>query len=273
MQLLVFGAVAFFFFRFALQKGYFSWLKQPDYTLSIPIEWFQVLGAFALYFFLGLFFIPKILLPMMGSWLWTKGQVSAMSWLNVLNGALFLVCILPFSKRVWLRKGQQFKPKSDLLAMVGALILVLPLIFICTAFFDLLLQGVFHLHNLPDQQAVEWLKSTFEFPLYFFLTTITIIVWAPVLEEVLFRGLLQSFLRRHLGRVSAVFLSSFCFACFHFSPKQGWNNLSIIASLFPLALFLGFLYEKRGSLFASISLHATFNTLSLLNIYFFGQML
>ena len=39
---------------------------------------------------------------------------------------------------------------------------------------------------------------------------------------------------------------------------------------FILALFLGYLYERQGSLIAPIALHASFNAISVMNIYFLG---
>jgi membrane protease YdiL (CAAX protease family) len=69
-----------------------------------------------------------------------------------------------------------------------------------------------------------------------------------------------------LGTKAAILLTSLAFALFHYSGSQEIGNVSLIASLFTFALFLGFIYEKQSSLFASIGLHMTFNLASALRI-------
>ena len=113
---------------------------------------------------------------------------------------------------------------------------------------------------------------TFAHPSLFVLTISTIVIFAPVIEELLFRGFLQSFIRQHLGSKQAICITSVLFAFFHYSSEQGIGNLPIIISLFVLSLFIGFIYEKRGSLAAPIALHAIFNAVNVVNLYFLGGM-
>jgi hypothetical protein len=124
---------------------------------------------------------------------------------------------------------------------------------------------LFHLPELPDQVAVEFLKMSLSSTPAFFLALLMIIVLAPVTEELLFRGFLQNWLKKHLGRNPALFFSSLAFAFFHFSFLQGLNNIPIISTLFILGLALGFIYERQHSLSASILLHSFFNLASALN--------
>lgn len=81
---------------------------------------------------------------------------------------------------------------------------------------------------------------------------------APVLEELLFRGILLPWLRRVLGAWPAIVLSSVIFAAAH---SDAWPAP---IPLFILALFLGYLAYRTTSLVASITLHATFNAVSML---------
>jgi membrane protease YdiL (CAAX protease family) len=67
----------------------------------------------------------------------------------------------------------------------------------------------------------------------------------------------------------AIIFSALCFSLFHLAPSQGIGNISLVASLFLFALFLGFIYERQASLFASIGLHMTFNAVSTVRILFF----
>jgi membrane protease YdiL (CAAX protease family) len=85
---------------------------------------------------------------------------------------------------------------------------------------------------------------------------------APVAEECFFRGILQTGLRYLFNRPwLAILFSSAAFALVH----QWWTWPQI----FFLGFCLGYLYERTGNLWASITLHALFN---LTSIFFFTHM-
>lgn len=89
------------------------------------------------------------------------------------------------------------------------------------------------------------------------LVIIIAVVVAPVFEELLFRGLFQTVIRSHLANpwLSIVF-SSLLFTMVHQEPGH-W------LSLFVLAMCLGYAYEKSGSLFRPIFIHALFNAITI----------
>ena len=115
-----------------------------------------------------------------------------------------------------------------------------------------------------EQSAVRYLKSTMSHPTLFFFTTVTIALLVPVIEEFLFRGLLQNALRRLCGGKGAVIVTAFVFGLFHFTPGQGSGNVEIIGSLVLLSLFLGFSYERTASLWTPIGLHSAYNAMTIL---------
>ncbi len=128
--------------------------------------------------------------------------------------------------------------------------------------------AVYALFNITtyDQVAVLYLKIAMQSPALLVSMLISILVVAPILEEFLFRGLLQTYLKNYLGKKGAIFVAALLFGLFHFNSAQGVGNISIILSLFSFGCFLGFIYERQGSLLASISLHATFNAVNVLYI-------
>lgn len=115
-----------------------------------------------------------------------------------------------------------------------------------------------------DQLAVEALKQN---P----LNLISVIILAPLLEEFLFRGLLQNSIRSRLKPLTSITITSLIFALFHFTVSQGSLNLVLLPSLFIFSLFLGFAYEKTRSLITSITLHSTFNTISAIYILYLNN--
>lgn len=122
-----------------------------------------------------------------------------------------------------------------------------------------------------EQVAVRFVRLSAESPFLLTVATISTVIAAPLLEEWIFRGFMQTYLKSKLGFVKALFVTALIFACFHFSPSQGTGNFTLILSLFTLALYLGFLYEKRKSLIAPIALHMTFNSISVIRIVLFSS--
>lgn len=117
-----------------------------------------------------------------------------------------------------------------------------------------------------EQLAVKELKNLVHMPLYFGLFALFVCILVPFIEELLFRGFLQTYLRNYLGVGGSIILTSAIFAFAHFSKEQGVGNIELLGTLFVLALFLGFLYERQRNLFASFGLHMAFNTSSIIAI-------
>jgi uncharacterized protein len=122
----------------------------------------------------------------------------------------------------------------------------------------------FYSGPLPDQLPVKHLKSLAPYPMLLGLMFIVVTTIVPFLEELLFRGFLQSWLKAVMNRTVAIFLTAVIFAAFHFSSSQGVENIEFVLSLFCFSCFLGFIKERQQSLWASIGLHATFNFVSVL---------
>jgi membrane protease YdiL (CAAX protease family) len=80
----------------------------------------------------------------------------------------------------------------------------------------------------------------------------TVAVTPAVCEEALFRGWLMGTLRRKLALVPAIIVQAVLFALFHMSP------LSIVALAF-VGLYLGWLFERAGTLFAPMTAHCLYN--------------
>ncbi len=79
----------------------------------------------------------------------------------------------------------------------------------------------------------------------------------PLVEELLFRGLLYGWMRRHFGVLSSASLSALLFASVHAIP---W----LIPSFFAIGMVLALLYERSGSLWPPIALHGTYNAINLI---------
>ncbi|MFC3455147.1 CPBP family intramembrane glutamic endopeptidase [Amycolatopsis speibonae] len=91
---------------------------------------------------------------------------------------------------------------------------------------------------------------------------------ANVLEEVFFRGMLQTRLEALFGRWPGILLASLLFAWLHL-PTHGQGSLSltlgaIVAFQGFFGLFTGYLWSRYRNLWAPIAAHTAMNTLPLL---------
>lgn len=91
------------------------------------------------------------------------------------------------------------------------------------------------------------------------LLVLVLVVGAPVVEELFFRGLLLKALRERIGPAGAVLASAGLFGLAHFEPRQ----LPVLA-LF--GVVLGLLALRTGRLGASICAHAAFNALAVYSL-------
>ena len=126
------------------------------------------------------------------------------------------------------------------------------------------LAGVFLWSLAVESLNVEWLippdnaRETLEQVGGSLAVTFLLVgVWAPVTEEVFFRGFaLQGLLHRY-GRVGAVILSSGLFALFHIDP-------ALFAPTFILGLTLSWVYLRTGSIWPCIFVHGVHNTMAVI---------
>jgi len=89
-------------------------------------------------------------------------------------------------------------------------------------------------------------------PLQAVLVFGAVAVAPAVCEEALFRGWLLGTLRRKLALVPAIAVQAVLFALFHMSP------LSIVALAF-VGLYLGWLFERTGTIYPSMTAHCLYN--------------
>jgi membrane protease YdiL (CAAX protease family) len=97
------------------------------------------------------------------------------------------------------------------------------------------------------------------------LAGITVILLAPIAEELFFRGLLFKSLRARHGFGFAGPISAVCFGAAHFQG-QWQNGLLLALVMVCVGLGLAFIYEWRGNIVANIAAHATFNVIGFIFI-------
>ena len=84
---------------------------------------------------------------------------------------------------------------------------------------------------------------------------LTSIVLAPVLEEILFRGIVQDSLTEKLGPLRGILIGACVFGIVHIIPQQ-------VINAFFVGIVLGFIYYRSGSLVPVILIHMINNAIS-----------
>jgi membrane protease YdiL (CAAX protease family) len=91
-------------------------------------------------------------------------------------------------------------------------------------------------------------------------------VVAPIGEEIMFRGFATTAWMRGMGRWRGVFRGAIFFAIVHVLTISGVTASQALAAAvaaflgrIPVSFALGWLFARRGSIWAPLGLHATFN--------------
>jgi membrane protease YdiL (CAAX protease family) len=119
------------------------------------------------------------------------------------------------------------------------------------------------LFSIPDDFFVELktLMSITDITSFVYVTGLVVII-APLIEEMVFRGFFQRILEYHFKNTRiAILISALTFAVFHFNP---WWALQILL----IGIILGYVAWKTGSIVASFILHAINNAAA---VWFINQ--
>jgi membrane protease YdiL (CAAX protease family) len=100
------------------------------------------------------------------------------------------------------------------------------------------------------------------------MTFISLVVLPPLVEEIVFRGVIFWGFRTRLPVLLAALFTSALFAMLHL-PEGGDGKLLWIAGIdtFVLSMVLCYLREKTGSLWASIGVHAVKNGIAFVSLF------
>jgi hypothetical protein len=121
-------------------------------------------------------------------------------------------------------------------------------------------------HVLPPPAWFwELFDKIFESDFGFWGAFMKVVVVAPVVEELIFRGVIMHGLMRNYSKFTAIFFSGLLFALFHLNPWQ-------FPATFVLGLILGWIMIRTRNILLCIGGHALNNLLVLLTITWAQQI-
>lgn len=121
----------------------------------------------------------------------------------------------------------------------------------------------------PSQGVADIAESTETLPEQLLVLAV-VAVGAPLIEEVIFRGMLLSILRRSLNRWPSILISAAVFAGVHLLDP---NAIAVIPGLFLLGVALGWVALRRGDLSLAIAMHSGINLLAAVTLLYGDSLL
>ena len=216
--------------------------EQPSYIMDILAV-------------IGVLIITMIISTLISGALTNSGSISK-------TFALFLSYTIPFSITIifsiWLFMRRGYKnvlPKLSISAINAPFVLYGCILLILSG---IVLEPV--LSIFPEEWLIELNKQIGTGG----WAIITTVAMAPILEEILFRGVIQGSAMSRYGAMRAIIISSAAFALIHIMPQQ-------VIYAFVAGLILGYIYWKTQSILSVIIIHAFNNGTAFIQKSIFGD--
>ena len=209
-----------------------------EYNIKISTAFWLVLAYFGIMLFYTFLDVA----------VWRKVAPDFSNIINIVTIAICIGVFIIFLKRV---TGYQVQLLSNI-SFVGMMLAIG-----CSFLFFLLLdkgldpifEGIF---PQSEQDYQEMIQSLTKSPM---TSLIQVCVLAPVMEEILMRGVVLGGLKNSYGTVAALLISAVLFACLHFNMVQ-------TLSAFVCGIVLGLLYIRTNSVFCCMIAHSGYNLIS-----------
>jgi len=166
-------------------------------------------------------------------------------------GAIVGILLILITVGIWQRKnslrflGFSTPQKKHWISTIGVLIVCLSLSYILSLFFT------------PDY---DYARKTIASADNHFLLVIQIGILVPILEELIFRGLIF----RGAERISQSTVFPILFSTVLFTVSHAQYGFSELLNVAIFGLSFGYLRNKTGSIWPSITVHASINTLAMI---------
>lgn len=190
------------------------------------------------------------------------------AYLNLINDGLLMIAIVAFLYHFMKRQWKDFKKNKAQILFYGCVIGMV-LTYGASIIGSLLVSLFTNTTTSVNQNDVVTLMKSYPAIMFF-----SAVIFAPILEECLFRGLIFTFFRKY-NRILAYVISGFLFGFVHVMSSVFAGNVSEMIQMIPYALMgtvFAYIYESQDNIYASIATHMTNNLVSLLLVTFTGGL-
>lgn len=239
-------------------------LADISFTRKIPtqVKWLFVLLVIPLYMYCGSLIITAFL----------KFIIITFSLdldLNAINAYLNLIFDLGMLILLWwmlkdTMKQQWIDFKKDIKQnMIYSLVLGTVLLYVASFIGGIITLALGGGVSSENQQAISQIVQSY--PIVMIITTV---IFAPILEEMIFRGIVFGWLYEFHPKLAHI-LSGFLFGFMHIMTAVlagSFSEWTQIFSYFFMGVVLSFLYEKRNNIYVPIGAHILNNLISIVLI-------
>ncbi len=170
---------------------------------------------------------------------------------NIINIITIVACIGVFIMFLKRTTGYQMQLLSNI--SFAGIMLAAGCSFLSFLLLDRGLDPIFEgMFPQSEKNYQEMMESLMKSPI---TSLIQICVLAPVIEEILMRGVVLGGLKKSCGTATALLISAALFACLHFNMVQ-------TLSAFVCGIVLGLLYIRTNSVFCCMMAHGGYNLIS-----------
>lgn len=110
------------------------------------------------------------------------------------------------------------------------------------------------INGIPEPRDITWNKILS----FHFVEAIGIIVVGPIVEEIVYRGIILNLIKQKYSIILSLIISSVLFSLFHFNPLE--TDIPILITAFLSGIAFGFIYIKFGLIYSILG-HSFFNFL------------
>ena len=214
-----------------------------------------------IYIVLHSLIIPILVVLADGAILQPAGIVLSEAALNMLVYAVgFLFCLLFMWKYLKKSFNDIFEKRGFLILLIRNFFLYYALAYAVSLLLILII-GDFELIN-PNTEGINSLITQ-----DFKVTAVMTVIFAPIVEECIFRGALFGTIRRK-NRTIAYVVTILAFAVYHlwgfFITDYSWELWVYLLQYVPASIVFCSTYEKSGTIWCPIALHAIINLVALI---------
>ena len=221
-----------------------------------PLSIIRIIAIQVLYWSGFLFFIPQVLIRLIITLqiIPSSSLLFYVQWFTYLLSAIFAILLaFPLLKK-------EFNLKLE--KVIFTVIICVVAMYVCNVLFTIGMQFLNGPITSNNQQALTS-QVELNIPLYVIMT----VVFAPILEEIVFRGGIFRSLRFKLGFFHSAIISSVLFGFIHVSASffaGDYQDVIYIILYGGLGFAFAFAYEYNKSIYACIIVHALYNLIGML---------
>lgn len=217
---------------------------------------FSLLFLIVVYFF-GYMFLVPVLARNLTLFLNSNAIVMSIPILTILYAIILVLSVL-ITRPLWQEAWDSFKQN-----IVRNLFEIITMTFFVLALNFALSMVVSLITGTPESVNQENIKvNTTIAPIFMLFSSV---IFAPIVEESVFRGGIFSYCRKYMGFVPSAIISGFFFGCIHvmgsFITFQ-FTDLVYLVVYGGLGFFFCYCYEKKNSIVSSAGVHALNNLIS-----------